>query len=876
MPLSTAEEDYIADTIRRLGPRAAFDQLIAENDALIRGPELGNGRRIANYRTAIYRAVVRDWAEEQVRIFGYNRPFAVAALGGTGREEMAPRSDTDFALLFEDPLDDNPFLFELQRQILHTDEFETRCGFPGPSLPFSLQDVPGLVEKQLNSFLDQRPVLDLSGLTDRFRERIRGTFNPFEHFLHVQGFWKAHWENAAAQSEQLHQFDIKNDGLRVFLAGIWALAGREFVHSDEIYATLQDPRDLAAYDFLLRIRAFIHLRRLHSGHKALALGNHPEDVLNFDDFNSFSELLGPEANERSRFEFNAHVRALLLSARRRVAQLAKGIIGHELSRGREIGSGSPIALGPGGLFHAALPSGRTPAEQSRAALSLLLAAQRFGVSIDPAELQSTFANAGDWLTPGPELADLFYEPRGSLAATFEFLSQIDGAEDRLFPGYARFEASLDKRVMTERRSLRSALERQKMRALENFVQEGRTRLNQTIAHAPVGGMETGSNVALVATQLDQEQLAAVKLALKTKRLPLTPDDFERQRDESLSLAERFSTGFSGIPLAEYYQAYFVRCGFSAEVLRLVEFLVAHRRAFKNFTEAGMNDDASVAQFAQLCGDESRLCCLYVFTCADRSEWEDERTHAARWYIIRELFGKARRIFRPGPDPVQALMRRGFSSEQVETLREFGDALFGGRYGEYAERFGAQLLRLAENPEETGPRVILVCDGSSMIVGVAARDYRGLAASISGALRSLQIELSQAHLFSAKMLGLALDFFHVLPRGGALPPDLVRVLTASIQQRLHIGDADETDMTRIPERPTLQEWRPGQFCLRLETSHDSGGLVYALTYKVFRYLKGDIFGLAARAEQGRAVVLVYLTLPEGMSLEEAQSIVARYF
>jgi hypothetical protein len=80
-----------------------------------------------------------------------------------------------------------------------------------------------------------RPVFDPSGLADRFRERIQATFDPFEHFLHVRRFWKEQWEEAAAGSERLDCFDIKNDGLRIFLSGIWTLAGKTFIHSHDVY-----------------------------------------------------------------------------------------------------------------------------------------------------------------------------------------------------------------------------------------------------------------------------------------------------------------------------------------------------------------------------------------------------------------------------------------------------------------------------------------------------------------------------------------------------------------------------------------------------------------------------------------------------------------
>jgi len=50
----------------------------------------------------------------------------------------------------------------------------------------------------------------------------------------------------------------------------------------------------------------------------------------------------------------------------------------------------------------------------------------------------------------------------------------------------------------------------------------------------------------------------------------------------------------------------------------------------------------------------------------------------------------------------------------------------------------------------------------------------------------------------------------------------------------------------------------------------------LTYKVFRYLEGNIFGLAAHTVRGRIYVSVYLSLPPHLTLDAARAIVTRHF
>ncbi|HRX53055.1 MAG TPA: DUF294 nucleotidyltransferase-like domain-containing protein [Verrucomicrobiales bacterium] len=855
-------------------PRENYLRLIAANDERILSSELNNGRSIVTERSGIHLTPLAEWASEQQALFGYDRPFAVVALGGTGRGEITPCSDLDVAFLFDDAIEGNEFLLELQRQTLHTRQFYNRYGFCFQALPFCFEDIPAIDGKQLNAFIDMAPVHDPAGLADKFRERIRETFDPFEHFLLVRNFWRRQWEKAGTEPERLDRFDIKSDGLRLFLAGIWTLAGKEFVHSRDIYARIEDPRVLESYDFLLRLRAWIHLQRPPGGQPD-ALGNHVEDVLGFGDFLSFGAMLGPEATERERFEFGDAVRARLLLARRRLAAFGRGVVEGELRPGRSIAPGHPVALGAGGLFHTPLPEGADGETRSRAALSLLLISQRYELPIDPAELETTFLEAGDWLVPVPELAELFYEPRGSLADSFEFLSQIPGTEERLFPGYGKFESSLDERVMTERVSLRGALERQKIRALEKKRLAGLAQQSNSEKPSALADRTYEVSVALEAAALDMVWIAAIKLALKTKRLPVTPEDVAAREDESRPLHERFSSGLSGIPLQEYYSGCFKFADFLPETLKLAQFLVANRRAFKEIADADLMDAVQASKIVQLCGNDlTVLRALFVFTCADRAEWESEEHDPARWFNIRELYAKARMPFRPRQDPAQALTKAGYDPEELAILQDFGKDFFEGIYRHYAIRFGVHLLRLRAQGPGARPKSSTIREGASVILGVAAPDHAGIAASISGAFWKRGIGLRQAHLFSAANHGLALDFFHLSPSGAAASgPDLNRALEEAIQEHRYISEEDEASLPDVARHVTLDEWRIGLYCLRAETSADVGALIYVLTCKAFRRLGANIHGLAAHTGRGHAWVSVYLNLPPGLNLSEAREIVA---
>lgn len=872
-------EEGALDRIRKLlaesEPSIALEKWITENNATIQSSGLDIGRKIVSERTAIYTELVRRWAQEQQAAFTYNRPFSVVALGGTGRAEMTPYSDTDFAFLFDEILEGNDFLLELQRQVIHTNEFATHYGFQCEVLPFSLNDIPSLDGKQLNSFIDMRPVYDPEGLAETFLERIRSTYNPFDHFLHVRNFWLEQWEAASLRSEDFDRFDIKNDGLRVFLAGIWTLAGNTFCHSHEIYESLEDPRELAAYEFLLRIRAFVHSQR-NDSHSSAHLGNHPEDIMTFDDFTSFGKMLGTNSTEEERFNFGNEVRSRIFESRRRIALFTRRVIRKELAQKRWVSKGSSIVYGLGGLHLQLAQPATDPENKSRLALSLLLAAQHYRTPIDHLELHQAFGNAEDWLTWVPELASLFYESEGSLADTFEFLSQVIGAEERLFPGYGKFESSLDGRLMIERTSLRGKLQRKKLRALEKFLITGRSLLHDVAGSHGLKDSQEELNIAIEAALLEPDKIAAIKLALKTKRLPLTHWDQSLRGNTSYPFHERFASGFSGIPLEEYYQPFVQQGGFSEAVIEEVKFLIEHRSVFLRTVLSGPNDVQQVREFADLCGSEERLRMLFVFFSADHVEWNSEEKLPAQWFNIRELYTKTQQRFRPGTDSTRYLAAAGYSQEEQEILKDFGQDFFDGMYRSYANRFGPHLLRLAENSTFNGCKVGIARNGASTILGVAARDARGLAATLTGLLWQQGIGLQQAHLFSSINHQLALDFFHLENENVKIPAQLPQLIEERIHEGLPIQQAVGAPPLDLKGQVALVEWRPGQYCLKYEGAQNSGALIYTLTYKLLVHLQADIFGLNAYKSRQGEFVSVYINLPTDLSFDDARKRVVECF
>lgn len=867
----------VLGAIGRHGPLNAFHQLIAENDAMIARPSLDNGRRIVEERTAIFTGMVLHWAEEMHNDIDDDKPFAVVATGGTGRGEITPFSDTDFALIFEHKVEGNTLAEKLLYDLVSDPNggFSARYGFKFHCPTFSFEDVPTLDDKTLNGMLDMRPVYDPGGLAAMFRARIRAHYDSFRQFLHVRSIWKEEWEKGATESERLEGFHIKNDALRAFLAGIWTLAGKEFDSSQEIYGTELDRRDLEAYEFLLRVRTYVHWRRKHG--RGFPKGTKLDwDMMSLDDFVSFGELLGPEADESSRLDYAERVRWRLLCARRRVARFAKGVIYRELRAGRKVPKHPDIILGAAGLYHAKAGRDWNARDRSSGALGLLRASQKYGVPIDPAELQATFHNGGDWLMRVPELSALFYEDEGCLANSLEFLSQVEGAEDRLFPGYKHFEVSIDERVTEHKTSLRGVFERQKLQALDDFLRTGRELLKQPTKSAKDSIPLEPDTAAADAALLDQDQLAAVKLALKIKRLPVLPEDVEAAGNGPGDSGRR-TGGYSGILLDDYCDRLETECGFTKETIRLTKHLIAHRRLLKNFAEDGPNDDHKVKAVVECCVDARCLRALYVFTCADRAHWQSPKDRADVWELIRELYSKAMLLLHPELELKDSLHMAGFDAQQREILKDFGPALYGGNYQRFTVRFGGHLADLAERPDEAKPKAAILREGDATILAVAAKDYPGLAATITGALKHSDISMLRAHFFSAAKYGLAFDFFHLSPRDPKVTPSLAKTLESAVIARQFISDADEAGLPRISGHATVREWRPGKYCIQFDADEDHAGLVYALTYKVHKYLRGNIFALSAETNPGRqAFIAVYFEAPPEVTFNEIKRIVAEKF
>jgi len=858
--------------------KQVYLQRIAENDALIRSARLDHGREIIRARTAIHTDIIVAWVREELQRLGHDRPFAVVALGGTGREEVTPASDIDIAFLVDDQCAGNELLRELHRQTKHTREFEERSGFRFTASAYRVgQDEGFLDELEMNAFLDMRPLHDPHGLAEKFRARIRATHSAFSHFLMLRNEWQKRWQSGAGNVERIDRVDLKEHCLRAFQIGVWVLAGRDYRHSHDIYRTLADPQVLHAFDFIHRLRSWLHLHRQNCPTDSSG-ARHEPDIMTFDDFAHMDELLGPEATIKQRRDFADEVRQRFIDARCRIAAFARGILGCELASGRPVAPGSPIVLGASGLRHTDVPPMEDPVARSGAALSLLAASQQYGVPVDPAELEATFLCASRWLMPVPELASLFYEEGGRLSMSLGFLAQIPEALERLFPGHTRFDSSLDERVIQERQQLRGAFMRQKIAFLEEKWQEGRKKQKeqekwreqeQSLVEKDFSDPAFHLPLAEEIMLLDDASLAAVKLALLTKRLPVVDGDLAE------SPTSPVTGGFSGIPVAEYYTRCFAGCDFNPETLELARFLVENRRLLRELADGDLMDDQQMSGLLSVCGkEEKRVRALHVFTCADRSVWESEIASPATWFNIHELHAKVCMTFRPQADPTLPLARAGYSADELDILRDFGSAFFRSGYRHYAIRMGMSLLKLAQAAKDARPRVYLIRTGHSVILGIAAKDDHGLAARITRVLWKHGLEIDQAHLFSSTLHRLALDFFHLKPDTRVILKGLAGEIESAIQQ-LQLTGEDEPALPSLPVPAMISEWRDGLCRITVDAESQMTPLTHALCCRISRSLQASIHGLAAHRGQSHSWVSIYLKLPPSCSLEHARQIISTW-
>ena len=103
------------------------------------------------------------------------------------------------------------------------------------------------------------------------------------------------------------------------------------------------------------------------------------------------------------------------------------------------------------------------------------------------------------------------------------------------------------------------------------------------APSPSGGpgeLQLDVNTAAEVARLDPDEIAAIRLVLFTKRLPQTEGDLILREDQTADLLARYSSGFSQISVAEYYQPFVSEAGFSQQMIDLVQFLVTNRLACK--------------------------------------------------------------------------------------------------------------------------------------------------------------------------------------------------------------------------------------------------------------------------------------------------------
>ena len=120
----------------------------------------------------------------------------------------------------------------------------------------------------------------------------------------------------------------------------------------------------------------------------------------------------------------------------------------------------------------------------------------------------------------------------------------------------------------------------------------------------------------------------------------------------------------------------------------------------------------------------------------------------------------------------------------------------------------------------------------------------------------------------------LDFFHLDLSDRSVGAALAKEIEAAMREDRLIHEVEEEALPKIQGTATLERWdHRGRFLLQVESVATSTGLIHKLTYQIYKYLGANIFGLTAYTAQGTDYISIYHDLPENLSLEEAQAIVA---
>lgn len=713
---------------------AVYARLIAECNHQLRHAPLAAGRALAAWRTAVHIGLLRAWVTPLIARYGLTTRFAMVALGGTGRREMAPASDLDVAYLVTDPAAAAPLLAELERQTVHGAHFEQAWGFAFRGqilLAHPPEELEALSFEQLTSLQDMRWLAGSVPVVVGVRAALRAALDPLALYLHQEAELRAHL--AAATAGGLHLKRL----LRRMQSALWLRGTAGFTPVSTLLRAL-DEDTRAAYWLTHRVRGLCHL--VHADLAPGARRHRDRDLVTAATLMAAADQLAAADGVTG-----GGARAAILDRVLTAFECLDGFARRTLATARQqapCARDLPVTLRHEGLDHGPqVPA--TSNEQAATAVALLVAVQRYGLPLTPSATHQ-LAAARPCLTAPHNLYPLLSNPGLHRALA---VAVGHGLIAPLFVGSAAVAPWPPREPEAEpaARTLLGAVA-----ALDEYAGlDVGAGAPATHSSAPPAALAAGAARAAGAMGL-----AAVRLALISTYL-----------QETGVLPESSSV------LGDYFASLAMARGCPAELAALAQAVLEHRTLLPALASAGTRDAQRVHALCAALGSARVLHALVLFHCARQQamattvEAPALRQESAApfadhlWFNLAELYQKALDTFAHTPDSSRTLLlRAGFDAAEAEVLADLGPDFYSGAYAKFIRRLGAHALRVAAG--ECSAKAVVLHEHGQRVIAMIARNTPGLAAALLGALDAASLRVRQAHLFTASRCGFVLDFFHV--------------------------------------------------------------------------------------------------------------------
>ena len=317
-----------------------------------------------------------------------------------------------------------------------------------------------------------------------------------------------------------------------------------------------------------------------------------------------------------------------------------------------------------------------------------------------------------------------------------------------------------------------------------------------------------------------------------------------------------------------------------------EFLVRHHlRMSHDSQRRDLSDPGLIEDFASLVGDRERLDMLYVLTYVDISSVGPTTWTEWKGSLLAELHEKTAAFLegRGLPSGLRsrqrdALLARGIAAERADAFL----ARLPRRYFSFADpRDAMRSMRILEMGARF-PLVTAIRDhGGETSLILTADDRPGLLASIAGVMTAHRIDILRADVFSTTD-GRALDVFLLRGSGGgvlersrwrAARKDLLRVVTGEItaeellRKKLRGGSGlPPKHLPQVETKVKLDNRSARSFTVVDVFAQDRRGLLHAVTAAL--RAAGLTISVARIATEGnRAIDSFYVTDEEGRKLAD---------